>query len=182
MAEGTSSGLGRERLGSEGPGTDGTNVGPLAVADIDMIMRMIPHRYPMLLVDRLKDLRPYESACGLKMVTINEPYFIGHFPQKPIMPGVLIVEALAQTAAILVVHTLNLIDQDKLVYFMTVDNTRFRKPVRPGDMLELHVQVMKYRGPVWKFSGVAKVDGQICAQSEFSAMIVEPGDNAPAAM
>lgn len=150
--------------------------------DIDKIMRMIPHRYPMLMVDKIRDMRRAKSAVGIKNVTYNEPFFVGHFPARPIMPGVLIVEAMAQTAAVLVVHTLGLIDQEKLVYFMTVDNTRFRKPVRPGDLLELQVDVMKTRGPVWKFSGVARVEGAICAQSEFSAMIVDPGEDSPAAL
>lgn len=142
--------------------------------DIEWIMRMIPHRYPFLMIDRIKCLTPFKSAVGIKNVSINEPYFQGHFPAKPIMPGVLIVEALAQTAAVLVVHTLDMIDQGKLVYFMTLDNTRFRKPVVPGDVVELQVDVLKRKGPVWKFSGTAKVGDQLCAQSEFSAMIVDP--------
>lgn len=142
--------------------------------DVEHIMRMIPHRYPFLMIDRIRSLVPSESAVGVKNVTINEPFFQGHFPPKPIMPGVLLIEALAQTAAVLVVHTLDLIDQGKLVYFMTVDNTRFRKPVVPGDMVELKVNVLKSRGPVWKFTGAALVDDAICAQSEFSAMIVDP--------
>ncbi len=142
--------------------------------DIEHIMRMIPHRYPFLMIDRVRSIVPNESALGVKNVTINEPFFQGHFPPKPIMPGVLLIEALAQTAAVLVVHTLNLIDQGKLVYFMTVDNTRFRKPVVPGDRVELKVDVIKSRGPVWKFNGVARVADAICAQSEFSAMIVDP--------
>ncbi len=142
--------------------------------DVEWIMRMIPHRYPFLMIDRIRRLVPFKSATGIKNVSINEPYFQGHFPAKPIMPGVLIVEAMAQTAAVLVVHTLDMIDQGKLVYFMTVDNTRFRKPVVPGDVVELQVDVLKRKGPVWKFSGVAKVGDQLCAQSEFSAMIVDP--------
>lgn len=159
---------------------EGVNVDDASAAvDVDEfrledIVRMIPHRYPMLMIDRVHDLRNHKSAVGVKNVTVNEPYFVGHFPTKPIMPGVLIVEAMAQTAAVLVVHSLELIDKNMLVYFMTVDNTRFRKPVTPGDRLELHVEVQKARGPVWKFSGVGKVDGAICAQSDFSAMIVEP--------
>lgn len=142
--------------------------------DVEWIMRMIPHRYPFLMIDRIRQLVPYKSAVGVKNVSINEPFFQGHFPPKPIMPGVLIVEALAQTAAVLVVHTLDMIDKGMLVYFMTVDNTRFRKPVVPGDVVELHVEVLKRKGPVWKFTGVAKVGDQLCAQSEFSAMIVDP--------
>lgn len=142
--------------------------------DIEWIMRMIPHRYPFLMIDRIQRLVPFKSAIGVKNVSINEPFFQGHFPPKPIMPGVLLVEAMAQTAAVLVVHTLDMIDQGKLVYFMTVDNTRFRKPVLPGDVVTLNVDVIKHRGPVWKFTGTAKVDDQVCAQSEFSAMIVDP--------
>jgi 3-hydroxyacyl-[acyl-carrier-protein] dehydratase len=156
----------------------GTISGFVEEADIEMIMRMIPHRYPMLLVDRIRDMALRKSAVGLKYVTINEPFFTGHFPAKPVMPGVLIVEAMAQTAAVLVVNSLGLVDQEKLVYFMTVDKTRFRKPVQPGNLLELYVTVSKSRGPVWKFVGVGKVNGAVCAQSEFSAMIVEPGDKA----
>lgn len=141
--------------------------------DLEWIMRMIPHRYPFLMIDRILRMEPGKSAIGQKNVSINEPFFQGHFPARPIMPGVLLVEAMAQTAAVMVVHTLGMVDQGKLVYFMTVDNTRFRKPVVPGDVVELHVDVIKHRGPVWKFNGAAKVGDQICAQSEFSAMIVD---------
>ena len=142
--------------------------------DIERIMRMIPHRYPLLMIDRVRQLVPAKSAIGVKNVSINEPHFQGHFPVRPIMPGVLLVEAMAQTAAVLVVHTLDMIDKGKLVYFMTLDGARFRKPVFPGDVVELHVEVLKTRGPVWKFNGQARVDDAVCAQSEFSAMIVDP--------
>ncbi|MEO1291435.1 MAG: 3-hydroxyacyl-ACP dehydratase FabZ [Pseudomonadota bacterium] len=142
--------------------------------DIERIMRMIPHRYPFLMVDKVRNVTPSTKAIGIKNVSVNEPFFAGHFPAKPIMPGVLIIEAMAQTAAVLVVHSLDMIDQGKLVYFMTVDNTRFRKPVLPGDVLELHVDVVRSRGAVWKFSGVARVGETVCAQAEFSAMIVDP--------
>lgn len=142
--------------------------------DIERIMRMIPHRYPFLMIDRVRNLHAGKGAVGIKNVSINEPYFAGHFPPKPIMPGVLIVEAMAQTAAVLVVHSLNMIDQGKLVYFMTVDNTRFRKPVLPGDVLELHVDVVRHRSAVWKFTGVGRVAGVDVTQAEFSAMIVDP--------
>lgn len=154
--------------------TETPGAGVIEEMGVDRIMRMIPHRYPFLLIDKVRDVRPNVGAIGVKNVTINEPFFPGHFPALPIMPGVLLIEAMAQTAAVLVVHTLDLIDQGKLVYFMTVDNTRFRKPVAPGDKLELHVNVIKSRGPVWRFSGLAKVGENICAQSEFSAMIVDP--------
>ena len=144
--------------------------------DIRQIMTMIPHRYPMLLVDRIIDYVPNESAVGLKNVTFNEPHFQGHFPGVPVMPGVLIIEAMAQTAAIMVVQSLSLQGQGKLVYFMTIDNCKFRKPVGPGDRMHIHVTTIKQRGPVWKFKGEAKVDGVLVAEAEFAAMIVDPED------
>ncbi len=145
-------------------------------ADLGQIMRMIPHRYPFLLVDRVIDIHPNESAAGVKNVTINEPFFQGHFPGEPVMPGVLIVEALAQTAGVLVVDSLGMIDQELLVYFMTIDNCRFRAKVVPGDVLHLHVQVTRSRGKVYKFAGQAKVDGKVAAEAEFSAMIIDKED------
>ncbi len=144
--------------------------------DIRQIMTMIPHRYPMLLVDRILEYVPNESAVGLKNVTFNEPHFQGHFPGVPVMPGVLIIEAMAQTAAIMVVQSLSLQGQGKLVYFMTIDNCKFRKPVGPGDAMHIHVTTIKQRGPVWKFKGEAKVDGVLVAEAEFAAMIVDPED------
>lgn len=143
-------------------------------ADLDRIKRMIPHRDPFLLIDSVRDIRNSEFAIGEKAVTGEEYFFEGHFPGRPIMPGVLIVEAMAQTAAVLVVQTLDMVDQGKLVYFMTVDKTRFRAPVLPGAALELHVSVQRSKGRVWKFSGVAKVDGKAVAEAEFGAMIVDP--------
>ncbi|MEE9455051.1 MAG: 3-hydroxyacyl-ACP dehydratase FabZ [Paracoccaceae bacterium] len=145
-------------------------------ADITEIMRLIPHRYPFLLIDAVKDIRLAEYAVGVKMVTMNEPYFQGHFPGKPIMPGVLIVEALAQTSAVLVSKTLNLIDTGVMVYFMTMDKTKFRQMVTPGDALELHVTTIRQRRKIWKFLGEAKVDGKTVAECEFSAMIAMPDD------
>lgn len=145
----------------------------LGTVDILDVMRMIPHRYPMLMIDRVIDIVPDVSAVGVKNVTINEPFFQGHFPSRPIMPGVMIVEAMAQTAAVLVVKTLGLEAEGKLVYFMTIDEARFRKPVTPGDSLRIHVQKQRNRGSVWKFSAEAKVDGVVHAQAEFSAMIVD---------
>ncbi len=142
--------------------------------DVRRIMKMIPHRYPMLLVDRLIDYKAGESAVGLKNVTINESFFQGHFPEVPVMPGVLIVEAMAQTAGILVVHTLGAEGEGKLVYFMTIDSAKFRKPVVPGDAMHIHVQVIKSRGNVWKFKGEARVEGALCAEAEYSAMILDP--------
>src|SRR5271156_486996 len=114
--------------------------------DIERVMQLIPHRYPFLMVDRVIDLIPNESATGVKQVSINEPFFVGHFPKKPIMPGVLIIEAMAQTSALLVVETLGPTSEGKLVYFMSVDDAKFRKPVLPGDVLEIYVQKLKSRG------------------------------------
>ena len=141
--------------------------------DINRIMEMIPHRYPILLVDRVLECTPGESAVGLKNVTFNEPHFQGHFPSFPIMPGVLIIEAMAQTSAILVVETLGGDTAGKLVFFMGIDQARFRKPVVPGDTVHLHVTVERNRGNVWKFKGEAKVDGEVCSEAVFSAMIMD---------
>jgi 3-hydroxyacyl-[acyl-carrier-protein] dehydratase len=145
-------------------------------ADLERIKRMIPHRDPFLLIDRVERIKKGESAVGVKALTGDEPWFAGHFPGEPVMPGVLIVEALAQTAGVLVVDTLGKIDEKLLVYFMTVDKTRFRKLVKPGDTLEFHATILRGRGKVWKFYGEAKVDGEVAAQAEYSAMIIEPGD------
>jgi 3-hydroxyacyl-[acyl-carrier-protein] dehydratase len=139
--------------------------------DVEDIKRLIPHRYPFLLVDRLTQIVPGESALGIKNVTINEPYFQGHFPNKPIMPGVLIVEALAQTAGALVAYSIGAKDKGKTVYFMSIDGARFRKPVVPGDTLHLVVEKKQARSAVWKFSGIAKVGDVVVAESTFTAMI-----------
>lgn len=141
--------------------------------DIERILQMIPHRYPILLVDRIVEMKVGEHMIGLKNVTFNEPHFMGHFPSKPIMPGVLIIEALAQTSAILVVETLGKEAQGKLVYFMSIEEARFRKPVVPGDSLYLHVTKERNRGNVWKFRGEGLVDGKKVAEATFSAMIVD---------
>ncbi|WP_026988945.1 3-hydroxyacyl-ACP dehydratase FabZ [Fodinicurvata sediminis] len=141
--------------------------------DVMEVMRMIPHRYPMLLVDRILELERDKDALGLKNVTINEGFFQGHFPRQPVMPGVLIIEAMAQTAAVLVVETLEGAAAGKLVYFMSVEQARFRRPVVPGDQLHIHVSKVRNRGPVWKFEGVVRVDDQIAAEAGFSAMIRE---------
>lgn len=140
---------------------------------IERIMEMIPHRYPFLLVDRVVGVKPNESAIGIKNVSINEHYFQGHFPQRPVMPGVLIIEAMAQTAAVLVVETLGAESEGKLVYFMSVDNARFRKPVVPGDRLELHVTKERSRGSVWKFRAEGRVDGVLVAEATYAAMILD---------
>src|SRR5277367_75491 len=141
--------------------------------DIDEILKMIPHRYPMLMIDRLEEIVIDHSAVGIKNVTANEPYFQGHFPGKPIMPGVLIIEAMAQTAATLVVYTIGDDVKGSLVYFMSVENARFRKMVRPGDTLRVHVERIHKRGNVWKFKGEAKVNGVVCAEATYTAMIVD---------
>lgn len=142
-------------------------------ADINDIMRMIPHRYPFLLIDKVVEIVPGESAVGVKCVTVSEPHFQGHFPQRPIMPGVLIVEAMAQTAASLVVYSLGDDAMDKLVYFMTIENARFRRPVVPGDVLRIHVAKKQNRGAVWKFEGKAKIDDVVVAEATFAAMLVD---------
>ncbi len=141
--------------------------------DINRIMEMIPHRYPILLLDRIVELEKDTRAVGLKNVTFNEPHFMGHFPQRPIMPGVLIIEAMAQTSAVLVVETLGNDSEGKLVYFMSIEEAKFRKPVIPGDQLELHVTKERNRGNVWKFKAEGKVDGQKVAEATFSAMIMD---------
>jgi len=141
--------------------------------DIERIIKMIPHRYPFLLVDRLIDVVPGESAVGIKNVTANEPHFTGHFPDRPVMPGVLIVEAMAQTAAVIVVASLGGAAEGKLVYFMTIENARFRKPVGPGDQLLIYCRRERQRGNVWKFSAEAKVDGFVVAEAAFTAMIMD---------
>ena len=141
--------------------------------DINRIIEMIPHRYPFLLVDRVEDVVEGESAVGIKNVTINEPFFQGHFPDRPVMPGVLIIEAMAQTAAVLVVNTLGEQAEGKLVYFMTIDNARFRHPVEPGDQLRLVCTKVKQRASVWKFSGEARVGDKVVAEATYSAMIMD---------
>lgn len=143
------------------------------VIDIHRIMKMIPHRYPFLLIDKLVDVVPGDHATGLKNVTMNEPYFQGHFPQRPVMPGVLIVEAMAQTAAVIVVASLGPTAEGKLVYFMTIESARFRKPVEPGDQLRLFCKKEKQRMGVWRFSGEAKVGDTVVAEAVFSAMIMD---------
>lgn len=141
--------------------------------DITEILARIPHRYPMLLVDRCEDYRPSQSIVGIKCVTVNEPFFQGHFPGYPVMPGVLIVEALAQTGAVLMSKSLDVDVGGKAIFFMSLDNGRFRSPVRPGDVIRLNVEVLRARGDVFKFRGKATVGDKVAAECEFAAMVVE---------
>ena len=141
--------------------------------DIDRIMELIPHRYPFLMIDRIVDIILGESATGIKNVTVNEPCFQGHFPGKPIFPGVLIIEAMAQTSAALVIATLGEASEGKLVYFMSVENARFRKPVTPGDQLNIYVSRHTRRGNVWKFNSQAKVVDTVVAEATYAAMIMD---------
>jgi 3-hydroxyacyl-[acyl-carrier-protein] dehydratase len=141
--------------------------------DVMGIQKLIPHRYPFLMIDRVVNIVTGQSIVGIKNVTINEPHFTGHFPGHPVMPGVLIVEAMAQTSAVLVMHTLGATAHGKVVYFMSVEGSKFRKPVVPGDVLHIHCEAQKSRGNVWRFSGVAKVDGIKVADAVYTAMIVD---------
>jgi len=146
-------------------------IGPL---DINRVMAALPHRYPMLLVDRVESLVRDERITAIKAVTMNEGFFQGHFPGRPIMPGVLIVEALAQAAGVLAVESLDLAGSGKLVYFMAIDNAKFRKPVEPGVLLKLDVEFVQKRASVCKFAGRASIDGQLAAEASFTAMIADP--------
>ncbi len=141
--------------------------------DVGRIMEMIPHRYPFLMIERVVEAVVGQSAIGVKQVSINEPHFQGHFPRRPVMPGVLIIEAMAQTAAVLVVHSLGAAAEGKLVYFMSIDSARFRKPVFPGDTLRVHVVKDRSRANVWRFNAEAKVDEKIVAEATYSAMILD---------
>ena len=145
-------------------------------ADIQLIQRILPHRYPFLLVDKVVDIDGYQSATGIKNVTMNEPHFQGHFPGTPIMPGVTIVEAMAQTTGVMVGVALDLADKDLLIYFMAIDKCTFRRKVGPGDVLEMKVETTRGKpgGKVWKFKGVATVDGEMAAEAEFTAMMDLP--------
>ena len=147
--------------------------GQVTLVDVQRIMEMIPHRHPFLMIDKVIDMVANERATGIKNLSINENYFQGHFPARPVMPGVLIIEAMAQTAAVLVVHTLGPESEGKLVYFMSIDNARFRRPVFPGDRLDVHVTKQRHRGNVWKFEGRAKVGDNLMAEAVFAAMILD---------
>lgn len=147
---------------------------PVTGIDIRRIMALLPHRYPMLLVDRVMDLVPDRSIHAVKAVSINEPFFAGHFPGRPIMPGVLIVEALAQAAGVLAIESMGLADSGKLVYFMAIEAAKFRKPVEPGCLLDLHVEIVQAKRAVCKFTGRALLDGALAAECSFTAMIADP--------
>ncbi len=146
------------------------------ILSVEDIQKLIPHRYPMLLIDRLEIEIPGEKAVGIKNATMNEWFFQGHFPGKPVMPGVLIVEAMAQTAGAVVMHFLGGDHKNKIVYFMSIEEARFRKPVVPGDTLRIHVEKQQQRGPVWKFQASAYVGEQIVSESSFKAMIADEAE------
>jgi 3-hydroxyacyl-[acyl-carrier-protein] dehydratase len=143
----------------------------VGVLDIARIVQCIPHRFPFLLIDRVVEVEKNVGATGIKNVSINEHFFAGHFPGHPVMPGVLIIESMAQTAAVLVVETLGPESEGKLVYFMMIEGAKFRRPVHPGDQMRIHVKKERNRGSVWKFAAEAKVDGVVVAEATFAAMI-----------
>ena len=155
---------------------DASDKPTLGTADIMRVLQLLPHRYPMLLVDRIYDMNGDESCVGVKNVTYNEPFFQGHFPQFPVMPGVLIIEGLAQTAGALCVSSLKEDYKAELVYFMGIDRAKFRRPVVPGDQIHYPVRKVRNRGRVWKFFGEAKVDGQVAAEAEVSAMLADTAE------
>ena len=157
---------------------DATPKKQLASADITRVMKLLPHRYPFLMIDRIDDMDGDNTAIGMKNVTINEPFFQGHFPNFPIMPGVLIIEGMAQTAGALCVNSMggDAVYRPQLVYFMGIDRAKFRKPVVPGDQLHYHVKKIRSRGRAWRFDGLAKVNGRVVAEAEISAMILDPED------
>ncbi len=148
----------------------------LATADIRRVLELLPHRYPFLMVDRIIDMHADQSAVGIKAVSVNEPFFQGHFPGFPVMPGVLIIEGLAQTAGALCVNHLAATYKPQLLYFMGIDRAKFRRPVLPGDQLHYHVRKIRSRGRAWRFYGEAKVNGRVVAEAEVSAMILDEGD------
>jgi 3-hydroxyacyl-[acyl-carrier-protein] dehydratase len=155
------------------PGEEHTlSGGDLQQADIVRIMQLLPHRPPFLLIDRIIDMDADLSGTGIKNVTMNEPFFVGHFPTRPVMPGVLIIEAMAQTAGALVVNHKGAATEGSLVYFMSIDGARFRKPVVPGDTLHLTVRRIQQRSRVWRYEGKARVEGALVAEAEISAMLV----------
>jgi 3-hydroxyacyl-[acyl-carrier-protein] dehydratase len=147
---------------------------PIGPLDIRRVMAALPHRYPMLLIDRVEELIRHKSIVAIKAVTINEPFFQGHFPSRPIMPGVLLVEAMAQASGVLAVESLDLAGSGKLVYFMAIDGAKFRRPVEPGVLLRIEVALVQDRGTVCKFAGRVLVDGKLAAEANFTAMIADP--------
>ena len=162
------------QVGARGGGSSDSADEAAGVAiDYAEVQRRIPHRYPFLLVDRCEDYKARQSIVGVKCVTINEPYFQGHFPAEPVMPGVLICEAMAQTGAVLMSKTLEVDVTNKVIYFLSLDNARFRRAVRPGDVLKMHVSVLRARDPVFKFHGDAYVEGKLAAECDFAAMVQE---------
>ncbi len=146
---------------------------PGIVMDVTAIEAILPHRYPFLLVDRVISMEPARKLVAVKGVTVNEPFFAGHFPGHPVMPGVLILEAMAQAAGLLVKASMSEDTSNKVTYLMAIDNARFRKPVVPGDRLELHVEVVKQKGAIWKTKGSAKVDGEVVAEADYMAVLVD---------
>ena len=154
----------------------GSDAAPRVDVDMNEILKRIPHRYPFLLVDRAEDYQPHKSIVGIKCVTMNEPFFIGHFPGNPVMPGVLIVEAIAQSGAVMMSKSLNANVEGKTILFTSLDNCKFRTPVRPGDVLRMPVEVVRHRGDVFKFSGKAFVGEKLAAEVEFTAMVVNTGE------
>jgi 3-hydroxyacyl-[acyl-carrier-protein] dehydratase len=147
---------------------------PMTEADISVIQRILPHRYPFLLIDKVRDIVLHKSCVGIKNVTVNEPQFTGHFPGMPIFPGVMIIEAMAQTSGILVGVSMDLIDKNPTVFFMSVDGVKFRRKVVPGDVMELHVRALRGGGRVWKFEGRAMVGDELACEAQFSAMFDVP--------
>jgi 3-hydroxyacyl-[acyl-carrier-protein] dehydratase len=145
----------------------------IGAADIQRILTALPHRYPFLMVDRIIDIRGDQSAIGIKNVTANEPQFLGHFPGNPVFPGVLLIEGMAQTAGAICILSKNLVGRPQLVYFMTIDKAKFRKPVTPGDTVEYHMNKMSQRKTMWWFRGEAKVAGQLVAEAEVGAMTAD---------
>jgi 3-hydroxyacyl-[acyl-carrier-protein] dehydratase len=152
---------------------DNTGGSKLGEADITRVMQLLPHRYPFLLLDRIIEMNGEESAIGIKNVTFNEPFFQGHFPGSPIMPGVLLIEAMAQTAGALVINHLGPAQEGKLVYFMSIDKARFRRPVMPGHQVSFPVKLIQKRPPVWRFAAEAIVDGKQAAEAEIGAMLMD---------
>ena len=153
---------------------DGSQQDFLPPIDLDKLKQLLPHRYPMLLVDRIVDITKDGGAVGIKCVTVNEPFFVGHFPEMAVMPGVLIIESMAQTAAAYTAYVDDVDTEGKIVLFMGVDKARFRRPVIPGDQLRIHVSVTNQRPPVWKYEAKALVDGQVVAEAQFGAMLTAP--------